>query len=91
MIEHQIERLGLAVAQGLKREPLRLCLETATPERPLDSAISVKNCLRSQLLRAGTLDTGDDAQSYGFATPCGLGQCVKDDVLHDTASLVRYK
>ncbi len=52
--------------------------EAATAEGTLNAAVSVEEGFRTELLWAGTFDTGDDAKGDGFAALRGSGQGLED-------------
>src|SRR6185503_7725648 len=82
VVQQQVERGRFARAQRLDGALLDFRLQAATAERAVDAAVREKNRLRADLLRAGTLDAGNDPQRHAFARARGVGEGLEDDVFH---------
>ena len=83
MIEQQVERRRLARAQGLDGPLLDLGLQATAAQRALDAPVRIKQRLGADLLRAGPLHAGDDAERHRLAAARGLRQGLEDDVSHE--------
>ena len=83
VIEQQVEGRPLPRAQGLDGALLDLGFQATAAERALDAPVSIKQRLGADLLRAGSLDPGDDAQRDWFPAARRLRQSLEDDVLHE--------
>src|ERR1043165_7528644 len=74
MVEQKIECRSLSRSQGLNRALLNFRLKASSTERSLNSSICIKKRLRSYLLRARTLDAGNDPERNWLGIACRFGE-----------------
>ena len=82
MVEQEVKGRGLAGAERLDGALLDFGFETAAAQCAADATIRVEQRLGADLLRAGALDAGDQAQRDRLTVAGGISDGLEDQVLH---------
>jgi hypothetical protein len=83
VVEQQVEGRPLPRPQGLDGPLLYLGLQATATQRAFDTPIGIKQGLGADLLRAGPLHVGDDAQRDRLPAARRLCQGLEDNVSHE--------